>query len=386
MNKRSRFLAAFTAVALISAPTNADDAKLTRLQQQLQQARASEAAAKAQYAEAQKAWNEIYRTEYGKIAPLRNELKAQKAMTGSQTPEEVRARTEKITQLEIQIAAAEKNWQEKSDPLYRARDAARLASAQASGEVNKIQSELTKAQAEIAEAAKTKPGDPPKAAEKAADPKATAATADDVTVPNLAGFDGLTEMQAVARQAGLVPVLVATKDPPPEGSTQLFARQEPEAGKKAKKGTPLKIIVYQKAAGTVDVPDLRGLTLEQATARLPSNMTITSDEVGDKPPTPEKAYTIISQYPSKNTMFPPDKQVVVAVKRYGSAKTDATEPAETSDSETTTATKPTDPESTFFGEGKTKKKAATTTKKKRALTAAEKKAIRDAWFKKQRGY
>ena len=381
-------MAAFVAITLIAAPADADDAKVARLQQQLQQARASEAAAKTKYAEAQKAWKDLYQIEYPKIAALKAELKAQRAITDTQSPEVVRARIEKITQLETQIAAAEKNWREKSDPLYKAREAARFAAAQATGEVNKIQGELTEAQAEVAAAAKTgpRPGDPVAQSPKPSDTKASAATADEVTVPNLAVFDGTTEMQAVARHAGLVPRLVATKATPPPNSTRLFADQKPKPGAKAKKGDPLQIIVYQKAAGTVDVPDFRGLTLEQATTRLPSNMTITSDEVGDKPPTPEQALTIFSQYPSPNTMFPPDKQVVVAVKRYGSAKTDASEPAETSDSETTTGAQPTNPEEALFGDkAKTKKKAATT-KKKRALTAEEKKAISRAWFKKQRGY
>ena len=43
------------------------------------------------------------------------------------------------------------------------------------------------------------------------------------------------------------------------------------------------------------MPNLTGLTLEQAVARLPAKMEILSDEIGDKPPTPEKALTIFAQ-------------------------------------------------------------------------------------------
>jgi hypothetical protein len=51
-------------------------------------------------------------------------------------------------------------------------------------------------------------------------------------------------------------------------------------------------------------------------------MEILSDEIGDKPPTPEKALTIFAQTPAAGTTFDPNKPPSVKVKRYGSAKTE----------------------------------------------------------------
>lgn len=71
------------------------------------------------------------------------------------------------------------------------------------------------------------------------------------------------------------------------------------------------------------MPDLTGKTLEQAVALLPSNMRINSDEVGDKPPSPDKALTIFAQTPAPGATFDPKKPPVVTVKRYGSAQAEA---------------------------------------------------------------
>ena len=69
------------------------------------------------------------------------------------------------------------------------------------------------------------------------------------------------------------------------------------------------------------MPDLTGLTLEQAVARLPAKMEILSDEVGDKPPKPELALTIFFQTPPPGPFDPKKpRPTVVRVKRYGSAK------------------------------------------------------------------
>lgn len=54
--------------------------------------------------------------------------------------------------------------------------------------------------------------------------------------------------------------------------------------------------------------------------RLTSNMRIGGDEVGDKPPAPEKALTIFAQTPGAGSTIDPKKNVVVTVKRYGSSK------------------------------------------------------------------
>ena len=69
------------------------------------------------------------------------------------------------------------------------------------------------------------------------------------------------------------------------------------------------------------MPDLTGLTLEQAVARLPAKMQILSDEVGDKPPKPERAWTIFFQTPAPGPFDPKKpRPTVVRVKRYGSAQ------------------------------------------------------------------
>lgn len=127
----------------------------------------------------------------------------------------------------------------------------------------------------------------------------------------------------------MVGVILATKITPPTGSTQLFAWQEPDANTKAPRGSTLKIYIYQSLAGAAvipsptpptSMPDLRGLTLEQAAARLPAKTQILGDELGEYPPTPERAMTIFSQTPAAGTTFDPQNPPVVTVKRYGSAK------------------------------------------------------------------
>lgn len=123
----------------------------------------------------------------------------------------------------------------------------------------------------------------------------------------------------------MVGVILATKITPPPGSTQLFAWQEPDANTKAPRGSTLKIYIYQSLAGaavipsptpSTSMPDLTGLTLEQAVAQLPPKTQVLADEMGEYPPTPEKALTIFSQTPAKGAPLAP----VVTVKRYGSAK------------------------------------------------------------------
>ena len=164
-----------------------------------------------------------------------------------------------------------------------------------------------------------------------------------VEVPFVGGSDDLEAMKAAASAAGFVPTVAATSATPPAGSKSLFADQNPKAFTKAQRGKPLTITIYQKIAeaaastptpaetasstapplgltSTGTVPDLVGLTLSQATSRLTGKMRIGGDEVGDKPPTPEKAFTIFSQYPAAGTKIDTSTEVVVTVKRYGSAE------------------------------------------------------------------
>lgn len=182
------------------------------------------------------------------------------------------------------------------------------------------------------------------------EPIATLSPQEDlVDVPFVGDSDDIEAMKAAASAAGFAPTVAATSATPPAGSKRLFADQNPKAGTKAQRGKPLTIVIYQKIAeaaattptpaetasstapslgptSTGTVPNLIGLTLSQATSRLTGKMRIGGDEVGDKPPTADKAFTIFSQYPSAGTKIDLDKEVAVAVKRYGSAEAAPTPP------------------------------------------------------------
>jgi hypothetical protein len=175
-------------------------------------------------------------------------------------------------------------------------------------------------------------------------------TSDEVIVPNLSGYREIAQMQAAASAAGLVPVLAASRESQPEGSASLYAGQDPKPGTKEKRGRPLTIFIYQKAVETAassppppppllsaspppstaltgTMPNLIGLTLQQAVSRLPSNMRIGSDEVGDPPPSSERAFTIFSQRPAAGEAVSDSRSISISVKRYGSART-TTKPRE----------------------------------------------------------
>lgn len=159
-------------------------------------------------------------------------------------------------------------------------------------------------------------------------------TADEVVVPSLAGFPNVAAMKAALSSVGLTGVFNAKGKPPTKELEFKFAQQDPAAGEKVKRGSPVNVFIYQKfeaatasptptpalATTPGQMPNLIGLTLEQADARLTSNMRIGGDEVGDQPPTPEKALTIFAQTPPAGANLAADKPVIVTVKRYGSAK------------------------------------------------------------------
>lgn len=183
----------------------------------------------------------------------------------------------------------------------------------------------------------------------------TPTPSDEVTVPDISAAGNDPKAMKAAAGPDLVGVIMATKASPTPGSTKLFASQSPAPNTKAKRGSILKIFVYQSlaeatptpsptasasaspsatpsaspsatrspAAGAGNMPDLFGKTLEQAVALLPANMRIKSDEVGDKPPTLEKALTIFAQTPAAGSTFDPKNPPVVTVKRYGSAQAEA---------------------------------------------------------------
>ena len=167
---------------------------------------------------------------------------------------------------------------------------------------------------------------------------------EDVIVPDLSVFSGSGEMKAVLAHAGLKSGFgMAPGDPPKDKPFNWFAGQSLPPGAKAKRGDTVVILAYQQPSAPSDggqpekplppveaakpgtMPNFIGLTLEQASTRLTAKMEIVGDEVGSKPPAPEKAYTIYSQSPAAGSAVPADKKTIVSVKRYGSAKTD--EPA-----------------------------------------------------------
>src|SRR5262249_32257151 len=76
-------------------------------------------------------------------------------------------------------------------------------------------------------------------------------------------------------------------------------------------------------SGPGTMPNLIGLTVDQASTRLTKNMQIGSVDVGAKPPNAEKAMTIYFQNPSANSKIDGNKVVTVTVKAYGSAKQEA---------------------------------------------------------------
>jgi hypothetical protein len=68
------------------------------------------------------------------------------------------------------------------------------------------------------------------------------------------------------------------------------------------------------------MPDLTGMTLEQAIAPLPAGMRIGSVEMGDKPPKPELALRIFAQTPAPGTKIDLKRPPAVTVKHYGSTQ------------------------------------------------------------------
>jgi beta-lactam-binding protein with PASTA domain len=152
-----------------------------------------------------------------------------------------------------------------------------------------------------------------------------------VVVPSVKGAQSIEYAGIILEQAGFKPVFRAVK--PKEKKDELkIADQDPPAGEKKERGSIVIVFIAQKyetpESSTADssptapgtMPSLIGLTLDQATTRLTSNMRIGGDEVGDKPPTLEKALTIYSQTPAAGSKIDKDKTIVVAVKRYGSGK------------------------------------------------------------------
>ena len=188
----------------------------------------------------------------------------------------------------------------------------------------------------------------------AALPSASVSPPEDlVVVPSVAGAESIEYMRIILDQAGFKSAFRSVTPKKKEDELK-FAGQDPPAGEKRKSGSLVVVYINQKfeaPAATVTptpvdvaaaspspsvsaspstspsspeapgaMPNLIGLTLEKAMTKMRSNMRIGGDEIGDKPPTPEKAMTIFSQTPAAGVKIASDKQVVVTIKRYGSAK------------------------------------------------------------------
>jgi len=159
---------------------------------------------------------------------------------------------------------------------------------------------------------------------------------DEVIVPSIPSGLSVAEAKAKLSAAGLTPAFDAKGGKP--GSKDLEFKttgaQDPPGGSKAKRGSTVTVSIYQKyetaasptptvapsptpavALGTM--PDLTGLTLEQAVARLPAGMRIGSYEGGDKPPKPELANRVFAQTPAAGTKIDLKRPPLVTVKVYG---------------------------------------------------------------------
>jgi beta-lactam-binding protein with PASTA domain len=162
-------------------------------------------------------------------------------------------------------------------------------------------------------------------------PKAT----DEVIVPTVPANVTVAEAKATLSAAGLTAGFDARGGKPSKQDLEFktTGAQDPPGGSKAKRGSTVTVSIYQKfetasptptaaasptatvALGTM--PDLTGLTLDQAVARLPAGMRIGSYEGGDKPPKPELANTIFGQTPAPGAKINSKKPPVVTVKVYG---------------------------------------------------------------------
>jgi PASTA domain len=165
----------------------------------------------------------------------------------------------------------------------------------------------------------------------------SATPTDLVVVPSVAGAKSIEYMRIILNQAGFKSAFKAVT-PKTKAQELSYADQDPKPGEKKPRGSRVTVMIYEKFQGTTaaaatappapplgaatsgTMPDLTGLTLDQAITRLGSNMNIGGDEIGSKPPTPEKALTIYQQNPAPNSTVPTDTPVVITVTRYGSAK------------------------------------------------------------------
>jgi len=160
-----------------------------------------------------------------------------------------------------------------------------------------------------------------------------------VTVPAI--FTGNTAeiAKSALSSVGLIAAFNAKGGRPPtkEQEFKTTGALEPVAGTKVPRGSTVTVSLYQKyeetaqttptaspqgpGSGSSAMPNLIGLTLDEAVAKLPAGMRIGSTEVGRKPKSPEKELTIFAQSPDAGTKTDRSKEVVVSVKLFGSRET-----------------------------------------------------------------
>jgi beta-lactam-binding protein with PASTA domain len=150
----------------------------------------------------------------------------------------------------------------------------------------------------------------------------TAATStNDVIVPDLSVFDNVSEMKAVLAHAGLIGAFNSTGTPPSKEKEFKFASQSPAANTKVKNGSTVTISVFGAFDSGTEagdkVPNLNGLTLEAATAKLSAaGLSVAGIENSAKTDKQDKVNTIYEQSPAAGANIPDNK--AVRVKIYGS--------------------------------------------------------------------
>jgi len=331
-------------------------ANIAEIQNRLQQAQATEAAAKAAYREAlQKSEEE--RAKRAPIAKMKEEIIAlRKKIDSTHSPEEADPLRTRINALQADIAAKEKELSPGAIAARRAVTDAQWALSQAVGNRRQAEQELTKARADPSAFAKPLPSAPKEEAEKspATETKAplpepppespAPGAADKVIVPDMSVFEGIPQMQAVVSHAGLVGKFAAVK-PDKKDQEFKYAGQFPRAGSEAKKGDILVVSFYQKFEDATaetspsptdigKVPNVVGMTLEDAQAALSAaGLSVAGIDDSAKTETPEYVNKIFEQSPPAHAAIPNSKSV--SVRRYGglAAKGPSAPPTQTDELE-----------------------------------------------------
>ena len=156
-------------------------------------------------------------------------------------------------------------------------------------------------------------------AETPSPPATAASTADEeVSVPNLAGFDNVAEMKAALASVGLNGALVAASDKPPSKEKEFkFAGQAPAANMKVKRGSTVSIAMYPKfeeVSDEVTVPDLSryGSPGEIKNALAQLGLTASFIAAKEKPPSKDRELKFASQSPGPETKVKRGSTVTVA--------------------------------------------------------------------------